>query len=69
VLALNLAPHRTSCEKYTVGLGPRKDEKQYLGSTLLDLEGGMGLWRNCSSLRVGNCRNPLSFRLCNAVGE
>lgn len=36
--ALNLAPHRTSCEKDTAGHGPRKTEKRYLGSTLLDLE-------------------------------
>ena len=39
--ALKLAPHRTSCEKDTAGHVPRKTEKRYLGSKLLDLEGGV----------------------------
>jgi hypothetical protein len=41
VRTLKLAPHRTSCEKDTLGHGPPKTEKKYLGSTLLDLDGGM----------------------------
>jgi hypothetical protein len=38
---LETRPHRTSCEKDAAGHGPRKTEKSYLGSTFLDLEGGM----------------------------
>jgi len=41
VQALKLVPHHALCEKDTGGLGRRKVEKRWLGSTLLDLEGGM----------------------------
>jgi hypothetical protein len=56
---LETRPPHASCEKDTAGHGPRKTEKRYLGSTLLDfIEGGMvsgGI--------------PFSFRTSSAVGE
>lgn len=50
--ALKLVPY-ASCEKDTAGHGPRKTEKRYLGSTLLDLEGGMVSGGLLKSLMIG----------------